>query len=483
MRALAERILGLLPSSVEYGDVRVVRRRHQGVHIENDRVAQLVLEETEGIGLRVLVGGQWGFAASTRTDVDGLAELVRIAVGQAGAASGPRSRLAPAPVVEGTWSSPCIQDPFEVPLDERIELLLESARIMRAAGPAVVSAQASADAYRDEKLFASTEGSRIEQVITETGAGLLATARNETDVQRRSYPQSVPRAIIGERGDFANAGWEHVRSLRLVEAAARVGEEAAALLSADRCPPATTTLIVGASQMAQLVHETAGHPSELDRTLGAEDSTAGGTYMLPAERGRQRFGTEPGHDRRRRDPPGCARLLCLGRRGCRRNPDHDHRGRHGGRVPVLAGVGRVARRSPRPGAARADGWRRIPLVRMTNVSIEPGDTPLDEMIGTTRDGILIDMNRSLSIDDRRRSFRFGAEIAWEIRDGRLGRMLRDPTYEGDTLEFWAGCDAVGDRASFRQWGLPSCNKGEPLQVAHIGHGAVPARFRNARVGV
>ena len=292
MRALAERILGLLPSSVEYGDVRVVRRRHQGVHIENDRVAQLILEETEGIGLRVLVGGQWGFAASTRTDVDGLAELARIAVGQAGAASGPRSRLAPAPVVEGTWSSPCIQDPFEVPLDERIELLLESARVMRAAGPEVVSAQASADAYRDEKLFASTEGSRIEQVITETGAGLLATARNETDVQRRSYPQSVPRSIIGERGDFANAGWEHVRSLGLVEAAARVGEEAAALLSADRCPPATTTLIVGASQMAQLVHETAGHPSELDRTLGAEDSTAGGTYMLPAQRGRQRFGTE-----------------------------------------------------------------------------------------------------------------------------------------------------------------------------------------------
>ena len=120
---------------------------------------------------------------------------------------------------------------------------------------------------------------------------------------------------------------------------------------------------------------------------------------------------------------------------------------------------------------------------MTNVSIEPGETPLDEMVGTTRDGILIDMNRSLSIDDRRRSFRFGAEIAWEIRDGRLGRMLRDPTYEGDTLEFWAGCDAVGDQASFRQWGLPSCNKGEPLQVAHIGHGAVPARFRNARVGV
>jgi TldD protein len=119
---------------------------------------------------------------------------------------------------------------------------------------------------------------------------------------------------------------------------------------------------------------------------------------------------------------------------------------------------------------------------MTNLFLEPGATPVDELVGTTDSGILIDMNRSLSIDDRRRSFRFGAEIGWEIRDGKLGRMLRNCTYEGDTLEFWSGCDAVGDAASFRQWGIPSCGKGEPLQVAHIGHGSPPARFRNVRIG-
>jgi TldD protein len=482
VRALAERILGLLPATVEYADVRVIRRRHEGVHVENDRVAQLVLEESEGIGLRVLIAGQWGFAASTRTDADGLTRLVATAAGQAAAVSGPPARLAPAPVVDGRWVSPCRIDPFDVPIGERVDLLLESARAMRAAGPRVVSAQASADAYRDEKLFASTEGSRVEQVITETGAGLLATARSETDVQRRSYPQSVPRAIVGERGDFANAGWEHVRSLGLVDEGARVGEEAAALLSADRCPAGTTTLIVGATQMAQLVHETAGHPSELDRTLGAEDSLSGGTYMLPGERGRQRFGSALVTIVADATRPGALGSFAW-----------DDEGVAATRTPIIeAGLvtgflssrgtaGAIGERSS--GAARADGWRRIPLVRMTNVSLEPGETPFEEMIGTTGDGILIDMNRSLSIDDRRRSFRFGAEIAWEVRDGRIGRMLRDPTYEGDTLEFWAGCDAVGDSASFRQWGLPSCNKGEPLQVAHIGHGAVPARFRNVRVGV
>jgi TldD protein len=119
---------------------------------------------------------------------------------------------------------------------------------------------------------------------------------------------------------------------------------------------------------------------------------------------------------------------------------------------------------------------------MSNVSIEPGETPYEEMIATTKAGILVDMNRSVSIDDTRRNFRFGSEIAWEIVDGRLGRMLRNPTFAGRTLDVWPSCDAVGDAASFRVYGLPSCNKGEPLQVAHIGHGTVPARFRDVQVG-
>lgn len=482
MREIADRLLGLLPSGIDYADLRVVRRRHEGVHVENEVVAQLVLEETEGVGLRVLVDGQWGFAASARTDRRGLESLVGAAMGQVRVASGPRVRLAPAAVVEGAWASPCERDPFEVPIAERVELLQRAAAAMRAAGPSIASAQASVDAYRDDKFFASTEGSRIEQRITETGAGLLATARSPDDVQRRSYPQSVPRAIVGERGDFANAGWEHVAALDLVGAAPRVGEEAAALLSAPRCPAGVTTLIVGASQMAQLVHETAGHPAELDRALGAEESTAGGSYMRPDLVGRQAFGAEI-----------VSIVADATRAGAVGSFGWDDEGIPAQRVPIVdAGriVGFLSSREsagafgrPSSGAARADGWRRVPLVRMTNVSLEPGGTPLEELIAGTDQGVMIDMNRSLSIDDQRRSFRFGAEIGWEIRDGRLGRMLRDCTYSGDTLEFWAGCDGVADAASFRQWGLPSCNKGDPLQVAHVGHGAVPARFRSVRVGM
>lgn len=481
MRAVVERVLGLLPAGIDYADVRFVRRRHHGVHVENDAIAQLVREESEGIGLRVLIRGQWGFAAGAATGADDLDRLVREAVAQAGVEAGPPSRLAPAPVVRGSWASPCARDPFEVALGEQVERLLAAAAEMRRAGPAVVSAQASVDAYRDEKVFGNSEGSLLEQTITETGGGLLATARSEDDVQRRSYPQSVPRAIVGERGDFANAGWEHVEALDLLAAAPRVGAEAVALLAADPCPVTTTTLVVGSNQMAQLLHETAGHPAELDRTLGAEDSLSGGTYMRPDELGRQRFGPEHVTIVADATRPGALGSFGWDDEGvaATRTPIIE-RGLVGGFLSSRATAGEYGWSSS--GAARADGWRRVPLVRMTNLSLEPGQTPADELVGTIRSGVLIDMNRSLSIDDRRRSFRFGAEIGWEIRDGKVGRMLRDVTYEGDTLEFWAGCDAVGDAASFRQWGIPSCGKGEPLQVAHIGHGSPPARFLNVRVG-
>jgi TldD protein len=353
---------------------------------------------------------------------------------------------------------------------------------MRRAGGNDVRADASMDFFRDDKVFASTEGACIEQTIVESGAGLMATASDGSDVQRRSYPQGVPRAIRGQRGDFATAGYEHIESLDLANSAPRVGEEAAMLLRAQPCPAITTTLIVGGAQMAQLIHETAGHPSELDRTQGSEASLAGGTYLQAAGRGRQRFGSDLvtvvadatlsgglgsfGYD----DEGVAAQRSVLVERGTFVNYLSSRES--------AATLGATS-----SGAARADGWARVPLVRMTNVSLEPGETAFEEMIAGTEDGVLMDMNRSMSIDDRRLSFRFGCEIGWEIKRGRIGRMLKDCTFSGISPQFWAGCDAVADRSRFRLYGIPSCNKGEPLQVAHIGHGTVPARFRDVSIGV
>ena len=487
LRSVAERLLGLVPSSVEYADVRVVQRRHEGVHVENEAVSQVMLAESLGACVRVLLGGQWGFAASSRLDAAARDGLVRRAIEQAHAAagSGPPVRLARVPVVRAEYCTPLVRDPFAVAIDEKVNVLLSAAGVMRRAGGAQLrTAEASMDFFRDEKVFASSEGALIEQRMTESGAGLLATAGDGNDTQRRSYPQSVPRAIRGQRGDFASRGYEHVQTMRLVEEAPRVAEEAVVLLTAAQCPVGTTTLIVSGSQMPMLVHETAGHPSELDRVLGSEASTAGGSYMEANQRGSLRFGSDLVSITADATLPGG-----LGTFG------YDDEGVPAQRIPVVEhGVftGYLTSRDSAgaldlmpTGAARADGFARVPLVRMTNVSLEPHDErglSLEEMIASTDDGILVDMNKSLSIDDRRLSFRFGCEICWEIKRGRLGRVLKNCTYSGVTPRFWAGCDAVGDRASFRLYGIPSCNKGEPLQVAHIGHGTA-ARFRDVTLGV
>ena len=486
MRDLATTALDLLPPDVGYADVRTVHRRHEGVHVQDRRVSPVVDSESAGIGLRVLIDGQWGFAATSRTERAALDGLVATAVGQARAAAGAggvHRGLGDPVTTRAVWAGPVGTDPFSVGLAEKVHLLLQACKLMAngASGGCRVVAEASMDFFRDEKVFANTEGALVEQTITESGAGLMATATGGGDVQRRSYPQSVPRAIRGQRGDFATAGYEHVLGLDLLGHAGRVGAEAAALLTAPACPSETTTLIVSGTQMAQLVHETAGHAMEADRLLGTEASLSGATYATPDRRGGFRFGSELVTVFADATMPGG-----LGSFG------FDDEGVPGQRVDLvrdgvfrgyLSGRESAAAIGEAPtGASRADGWARVPLVRMTNVCLAPGESSLAEMIAGTERGVLIDMNRTLSIDDVRLSFRFGAEIGWEIRDGRVGRMLRNCSYSGITPHFWAGCDAVGGPGEFRLYGIPSCNKGEPLQVAHIGHGTVPARFRNVRVG-
>jgi TldD protein len=479
MRELAERLLGLVPAGVDYADVRVVLRRHECVHVEGGVVSPLY-EESEGVAIRVLLEGQWGFAA-TPFPQRAEAALER-AVSQARAAAalgGPRARLAPAESVQARYETPLVRDPLTVPLEEKVALLWAASE---AFGPGLRGAEASYDCFREEKLFASSEGARVEQVLTETGAGLLATAASPDDLQRRSYPQSVPRSIKGQRGDFATAGWEYVESLRLAEEAPRVGDEARALLTAAPCASGRTDLIVAGTQMALVVHECFGHPAELDRALGAEASLAGGSYLQPELRGKLQAAS-----------PVVTITADATLRGGMGSFGYDDEGVPAHRTVILEdGVFRgylTSRESAgalgeaSTGAARADGWSRIPLVRMSNVSIEPSDTPYEEIVASTKAGILVDMNRSLSIDDTRRNFRFGSEIGWEIKDGKRGRVLKNCTFAGRTVEFWRSCDAVADRASWRVYGLPSCNKGEPLQVAHVGHGTVPARFRDVKIGM
>ena len=329
---------------------------------------------------------------------------------------------------------------------------------------------------RERKAFASSEGADLEQTIYEAGGGVQATAVGNGEVQRRSYPQSMGR----QQGC---SGWEYVRDFDLSGNAERVASEAVALLTADRCPSdITTTLIIGGSQVGLQIHESCGHAIELDRVLGSEAAYAGTSFLTTDKLRDFRYGSEQVNI-----TADSIRLPGLGSFGW------DDEGVPAQSTPIVeAGrfVGYLMSRETAAtlglesnGTMRASSWNRLPLIRMTNVSLEPGQWELDDLIADTDDGIYVDMNRSWSIDDRRYNFQFGTEVGYEIKNGRLGRLLRNCTYTGITPEFWNSCDAVCNANHWTMWGTPNCGKGQPGQLGHTGHGAAPARFRNVRVGV
>ena len=342
---------------------------------------------------------------------------------------------------------------------------------MRAAGASL--AEASYQVWDTTKWFVSSEGSRIDQRVRECGAAMSATAIGDGETQRRSYP--------GIRGQYGTRGWELVRELDLPGHAARIAEEAQALLTAPECPAGETTLILGSEQMALQIHESVGHATELDRILGWEAAYAGTSWLDLAKLGQLQFGSELMTITADATLPGA-----LGSFG------YDDEGVPAQRTQLIkdgiflgymSGRESAAALGDQPtGASRADGWQRLPLVRMTNICLEPGESSLEEMIGGTKRGILVDTNRGFSIDDQRMSFRFTTELGGEIRDGKLGRLLKNCSYQSVTPQFWAGLDALGGPDEWKVHGVPSCNKGEPLQVAHVGHGTVPGRFQNVQVG-
>ncbi|HOV65747.1 MAG TPA: TldD/PmbA family protein [Bacillota bacterium] len=461
-----------------YADIRIVTNKGESIRTKNGNVDSMGSSVSKGFGVRVLYDGAWGFASSSLVNEEEVGaiteEAVSIAKASATLKRGKGVELAPVEPVTARWESKFKIDPFDVKAEDKISLLLEADALMRK-NPQVRIASGSMWCMREDKVFASTEGSYIEQVKTETGAGIEAMATDGREMQRRSYPNSAG-------GDCGSLGYELVLDLDLADHAERIASEACALLSAKQCPSLDTTLILDSSQLTLQVHESCGHPIELDRVFGQEASYAGTSFLTPEKQGTFRYGSEQVNIVADATLPGG-----LGSFG------YDDEGVPGQRISVIdegifknylssretaSELGQLS-----TGAMRADGWNRIPIIRMTNVNLEPGDWTLDEMIKDTDEGIYMETNKSWSIDDKRLNFQFGTEVAYEIKDGSLGAMLKNPNYTGITYEFWRSCDAVGNEDEWRLWGLANCGKGEPGQVAHVGHGAAPARFRNVKVGV
>ena len=430
-----------------------------------------------GVGIRVIANGAWGFAA---TAVITPAELKKTAnkalqIAKASATTlRERVKLAEQEQFVDYYKTPCNKDPFKVPMDEKLGLLIKCCDELRKAKE-IKKAESSMKFFRVHKLFLSTEGAEIEQDIIESGAGYEVLAVKGKEVQKRSYPNS-------HGGDFATRGYEFVEEMNLLGHTERVSNEAVALLAADPCPDTTTTIIITGSQMALQVHESNGHPTELDRVLGTEISLAGGSFMSLDTFRKLKYGSDIVNITANATIPGG-----LGSFG------FDDEGVKAQRTPIIENgmfVGYLTSRETAPiinqrsnGTMRADGWNRIPLIRMTNINLEPGDWKYEDLIADTKNGILLDTNKSWSIDDKRLNFQFGVEAAWEIKNGKLGKMYKNPVYTGITPEFWNSCDAICSKDYWHIWGVPNCGKGEPMQTAHVAHGTSPTRFNNVKVGV
>jgi TldD protein len=479
MRDLTDRALDTATRrGASYADVRVVHSLSESISVKSGRVEGVASAESEGFGVRVLVDGAWGFASSRSidaTEIDRVAaEAVRIAKASATALRRPVVLDDRRPA-HGTFETPIVEDPFTVSLETKIADLLAADEAMnKVKGIAYTESQYAAQ--REWKTFAASDGSFTEQTITHVGSGVEANAIEGDEHQRRSWPDNG--------GGWQAAGYEYVRSLDLLGHAEEYAEEAVALLSAPQCEPGRRTIILDPSQLYMQIHESCGHPTELDRVYGTEASYAGTSFLTTDKLD---SGFRYGSDLITivADATAAGGMGTFG---------WDDEGVAAQNVPlikegILSGyltsretAPRIGRRSG--GAMRADGWNRIPLIRMTNINLQPvPGMSLDDIVADTDDGLYLAQCRSWSIDDRRLNFQFATEVGYEIKGGKKGRLVKNPTYTGITYELWRSCDAVGDASSYRMLGTPNCGKGEPGQVGHIGHAVSGARFRNVQVGV
>jgi len=464
-----------------YADARIVDDRSRALSTKNGKVGGASDAESLGIGIRVIVDGAWGFAATENLSRVALEATAARAIEIAKASARVKQedvRLAAEKPATAEWKSQCKIDPFSISVEQNIALLLKIDAELRSV-PGVTLAETNMNFRREEQWFFSSEGANIHQTKYVTGAGYCAYAFAGNEIQKRSYPNSFG-------GQWQNKGYELIEELDLLKNARRIGEEVVALLKADQCPAGTFDIILDSSQLGLQIHESVGHPIELDRVLGMEANFAGTSFLTLEKLRTLRYGTDLVNvvaDARDEHGPG------LGTFG------YDDEGVAAQCTPIISNglfTGYLSSRETAHtislnrsgGTLRSEAWNRLPIIRMTNISILPGERPLtiEQLIASTDNGILMQTNRSWSIDDKRYNFQFGTEIGWEIKNGKRTRMLKNPSYSGITTDFWNSMDAICSRDEWTLWGTPNCGKGQPQQVMGTGHGASPARFRNIKVG-
>lgn len=465
-----------LQEGASYADARIVRRRSEEVLVKNGRPERLEFRDESGLGVRVIWKKALGFSATNELTPKGVEmageQAIQMARG-AHKAGSMEVNLSEEEVGEGRFKFPYQEDPFDIPLVDKVDFLLECDRLLNSSSSIRVR-ESVLNTIREEKLFASSEGADIEQIITVCGGGISATAVEGDESQERSYP------ALG--GNYAQMGWEFIRGLDLPSQAERIAKEAESLLKAAQCPSDERELIIGKSMLGLQIHESCGHPSEADRVFGYETSYAGDTFLTKDKLGSFRYGsplvnlvadatleTALGHFEF--DDEGVrAQRIEIVKEGIFQNYLTSRE------VAFKLGINSG-------GCARADGYANLPLIRMTNINLLPGDFTLEELIQETKKGLMIEEYSSWSIDDKRLNFQFAGEIGWLIEKGEIVGIVKNPTYTGITPQFWNSLDAITNESTLFLLGVPNCGKGEPPQTMLVGHQVPYARFRKVRIGV
>ena len=466
----------------EYGDIRLCNYRNQRLSARDRSLKNLADNDSSGFGVRVLLDGAWGFAASHRKTADEVTRIVNLAVD---IAKGSRLsqqepvRLVPVAAYQDQYVTPIAIDPFTISIGEKAELLLEiNDRLLSYGDQGIKKAASFLSFAKEEKIFASTEGSLIEQTIYRSYAGFDCTAIANGDAQGRSY-QRPP----------LNIGYEHIDKEDLLGNVERVATEAIAKVHAPQWELDTkTTLILKPTNLFLTIHESVGHPTELDRVYGYESNFAGTSFATTDKWQKLQYAAPwvnfvadrtqaNGRSTIAYDDEGVpAQKWYVVKDGILNDYLTDRETAH-----------RLGRGSSN-GSAYADSWSSVPMVRIPNLGLEPGKpgasntATLEEMIADTEEGILIDGIGSYSIDQQRRNFQFGGDAFWKVEQGKIVGMLKNVTYHSMTTDFWNSIDAIGSEAELMQCGTDICGKGEPMQIAQMTHSCVPVRVKDIHVG-
>jgi TldD protein len=461
----------------DYADIRIIETKNEDLNVRNAKVSA-DYSQTLGFGIRVLYRGSWGFASSDTLTAEEVKRIAKEAVLIAKASSSLQTakvKWAKEQSYKDHWFTPALKNPFRIPLERKLELMLSIDEILRKK-PEIKVSTVEMSFQNIRKWFVNSEDSEILQDLLRSGAGYSVTSIGNNDMQVRSYPASFG-------GQYYSGGYEIIEQMELFQNAERIRDEAIALLTADECQEKTSDLIIGGSQMVLQIHESVGHATELDRVLGYEANYAGTSFATLEKYKKFKYGSPIVNLFADSTIP-----LGLATHG------YDDDGVRAQRWDIVKNgtlTGYMTNRelahkigdTRSRGCSRSQGFSSIPIIRIANLSLAPGEWELDDLIKDTKNGVYMDTNKSWSIDQMRLNFQFGCEIGYEIKNGKKGKMLKNCSYQDITPEFWGKCDAICNENYWDLWGVINCGKGQPGQRAEMSHGSAPARFKKVKIGI